>query len=230
MKIGGIIQDSLRYPFSDWKNILIFGIFVLIASTNDISTSIKSGNIVVINLSSSIGILFLVGYIFWNVKCSLDGVTKLPKLNDLIRIFIDGIKVLVVLLIYCIIPLILLLIFGSVYPVSSIILVMIAYPFIIAPFLAISIAHMANNDSKFGYAFKFFEIIEKIESVGWIKLLSWYLITVILFVIIKGAVMLLSGYISYIVGIIVALILSPIFYMYLSRSIALIYKSGMNQE
>jgi hypothetical protein len=30
MNMGGIIEDSLRYPFSDWKKILILGIIVLI--------------------------------------------------------------------------------------------------------------------------------------------------------------------------------------------------------
>jgi hypothetical protein len=32
MKVSEIVKDSLRYPFSDWKKILIFGIIILIGN------------------------------------------------------------------------------------------------------------------------------------------------------------------------------------------------------
>lgn len=225
MKLVEIIQDSLKYPFSDWKNLLIFGIFVFIADLKDIPLPNIHGNILVMNLSSAIGSLFLAGYIIWNVRCSLEGEAEIPKILDLIQIFIDGIKVVVVIIIYCIPVFLLWILGGGIYSSLSIVLVSVLYPFIIAPLLGISIAHMVNNDNKFGFAFKFFEVIEKIESIGWIKLLMWYLATVIIFVILKGVAILISGYISYIVGIILGLVLSTIFYTYLSRSLALIYKS-----
>jgi hypothetical protein len=85
---------------------------------------------------------------------------------------------------------------------------------------------MANNDGKFGFAFRFFEIIEKIESIGWINLIIWYLITGILYIIISVTGIIISSHINYILGIVVAFLLTPIFYIYLSRSIALVYKSG----
>jgi hypothetical protein len=227
MKLGEIIRDSVKYPFSDWKNLLIFGIFVLISSLRNISITEIQSNIVLVNLISVIGYLFLFGYIFWNVKCSLDSSKELPKLHDLIKLFIDGIKVFVVIVIYCIPVFLLWILAGGVYSASSIISVSLLYPFIIAPIFAISIAHMANNDSKIGFAFKFFGILERIESIGWIKLIMWYLITGIISIILKVITSLISEYINYIVGIIFAVVLASIFYIYLSRSLALIYKSGL---
>ncbi|UTB31924.1 MAG: DUF4013 domain-containing protein [Methanobacterium sp. ERen5] len=227
MKLGEIIRDSVRYPFFDWKNLLIFGIFVVIASVRDIPVTEIQSNMVVINLISVVVYLFLFGYILWNVKSSLDGNAKLPKVLDLVQIVIGGIKVFLVIIIYSI-PVFLLLLLGSMYSASSILLVSLLYPFIIAPIFAISIAHMANNNSEVGFAFKFFEILERLESIGWIKLIMWYLTTVIIFVVLKGIIILISIYINYIVGIVIAVVLTSIFYMYLSRSLALIYKSGIN--
>ena len=226
MKLGEIIRDSVRFPFSDWKTLLIFGIFVLIASVRDIFVTEIQSYTVVINLISVIGYLFLFGYILWNVRCSLNGNVELPKVHNLIQLVIDGIKVFLVIIIYFI-PVLLLFLLGGMYSEPSIVLVSLLYPFIIAPIFAISIAHMANNGSKVGFAFKFFEILERMETIGWIKLIMWYLATGIIFVILKVIVLLISGYINYIAGIIIAVVLTSIFYIYLSRSLALIYKSGI---
>lgn len=156
----------------------------------------------------------------------MDGEAELPKLKDLVRIVIDGIKVFVVLFIYSI-PVFLLLILGlEVYSESSIITVSLLYPLIIAPLFAFSIAHMANNDGKLGSAFRFLEIIAKIESIGWIKILMWYLTALVVLVILMVIVFLISEYISDFVGIILGLVLMSIFYPYISRSLALLYRSG----
>jgi hypothetical protein len=40
MSMGEIVKDSLRYPFSDWKKFLIFGIISLIAVIFTIAGSI----------------------------------------------------------------------------------------------------------------------------------------------------------------------------------------------
>ena len=32
MDLGNIIGDAMRYPFSDWKKILIYGILTMISS------------------------------------------------------------------------------------------------------------------------------------------------------------------------------------------------------
>lgn len=227
MKLGEIIQDSVRYPFSDWKNLLIFVIFVVISSVRDIPVIEIQSNLALVTLISVVGYLFLLGYILWNVRCSLTGNAEIPRVKDLVQIVTGGIKVFVVIIVYFI-PVFLLLLLGSMYSASAIVLVSLLYPFIVAPIFGISIAHMANNDSEVSFAFKFFELLETIESIGWIKLVLWYITTIIIFVILRIIAFLISGYISYVVGIIIAVVLTSIFYIYLSRSLALLYRSGLS--
>ena len=99
VKIKEIIQDSVRYSVSYWKNILIFGIFLLITDMGTIPLLKAHINIVLINLISAIWYLFLAGYILWNVRCSLCINKELPKLHDLIKLFINDIKVVSVIII-----------------------------------------------------------------------------------------------------------------------------------
>jgi hypothetical protein len=229
MKIGEIIKDSLRYPFSDWKKFLIFGILVMISN---IDFSLSKFNNSFIYLLAILGTVFLLGYIFKSIKFSLDDLAEHPESNNWIQIFVDGIKVLAVFIVYIILPGFLFLVFiiGSGVPVTLAFSLSLLYPFIFAPIYLISITHMANNDNKISFAFKIFEIIEKIESIGWINLIIWYIITVAIFLIIKFIVGTISGFINDIVGIIISVILTSILYMYLSRSIALVYKSGYKNQ
>lgn len=260
MDLGNIIGDAVEYPFSDWKKILILGILSVISSLGIaslfIGTLLGIKNIVVIILFFIIGYLicgFLVdGYKFRIIKTTINGDEALPKFNSWIGMFIDGIKVSVVFIVY-LIPAILIIAFAalSVYPslgilvsnpsainvnlilsiLSAIILVFIAILFIIIilPINYMAIAYMADNNSKFSYAFKFHEITDKIGSIGWGNLIIWYLVTGTIYIIINviGAIITaIFSILNPIVGIVFSsLIISPYLYMYLNRSIALLYKS-----
>ena len=124
MKIGEIVKDSLRYPFSDWKKILILGIILLIYSSHIVTylvlliffmflnvsnlSNVLSNNIIipiVSGLYDVIGVLFLFfifGYLFKIIKSSLNGSAELPILDDFIEIFKDGVKVYLVFIVYSI--------------------------------------------------------------------------------------------------------------------------------
>ena len=108
MKIGEIIGDSLRYPFTDWKKILIIGFLVLIPQLSYINTQYHgtlgiTSNIVAIwgffVIAFLIGLL-LNGYMFRIIKSSLGGMDELPKLNNLSDLFINGLKVWIVTFVY----------------------------------------------------------------------------------------------------------------------------------
>jgi hypothetical protein len=90
---------------------------------------------------------------------------------------------------------------------------------IITPVLMIAIANMGNNN-QMKSAFKIRILLEKMGSIGWNHLIEWYIITVILYLIIFAAVNVLY----FAVGPLMILILVPYYYIYQSRSIALIYK------
>lgn len=260
MDLGGLIGDSLKYPFSDWKKILILGILSIISSLG----------IAVLFLGTLLGIkdivviiaLFIVGYFLFGflingykyriIKTSLEGVVELPVFNNWIKMFIDGIKVSLVVVVY-LLPTILIITFAalSLLPVlgilgsnpsssplniilsvlSSTLLVLVGllYMIIILPINYMAVAHMAKNNSEFRAAFRFHEIIDKIGSVGLANLIVWYLVTGTIYIIISVIGSVITGIFSIlnpIIGIILSsLIVTPYLYMYLSRSIALFYMS-----
>ena len=115
MDISGIIGDALSYPFSDWKKILILGIIIVISSIPFRALGLTNYNFIL--LFVGIGFLaglFVNGYLFRIIKSSLDGNFKLPEFNEWIDMFIDGIKVFLVFLVYLILPPMVILFYTSV--------------------------------------------------------------------------------------------------------------------
>ncbi len=260
MDLGMIIGDAVRYPFSDWKKILILGILAVISSLGIavvfIGTLLGIKNVFVIILLFIIGYFifgFLIdGYKFRIIKTSLSGMAELPAFNNWFEMFVDGIKVSVVFIVY-IIPAILIIVFAglSILPVlgslasnpSSItfniilsvlsatllVLIAISYIIIILPINYMAIAHMADNSSKFSAAFRFHDILDKIGRIGWGNLIIWYLVTGTIYIIITVVGSIITATFSILnpfIGIILSsLIISPYLYMYINRSIALFYLS-----
>ena len=104
MNMSEIIKDSLRYPFSDWKKILIFGFITLVSSLTALIFFNHIINIVTIFIFL-IGFFisfFILGYEYRIIKYTLNGTTELPKFNSWNGMFKDGIKNYIVHLIYLI--------------------------------------------------------------------------------------------------------------------------------
>ena len=107
MDISGIIKDSLRYPFTDWKKILILGLLIVMSSIIGNAISLGYTNNFVIFLLICVGFLtglFVNGYMFKIIKTSLNEENKLPEFNGWINMLIDGIKVFVVSIVYLAVP------------------------------------------------------------------------------------------------------------------------------
>jgi len=256
MNMSGIIKDSLRYPFSDWKKILFLGLIVVIytISINIIPFNIHSGFTYQFLVISLLINFFILGYFFKIIQYSLKNTKKLPKFSNWVNLFKNGFKLTFVGLIYSIpatLPLILLtssllnfylyqptlfiFIMGAIEHIHPILwsFVYILYFLILFPISLIAIANMAKNDGKLSYAFKFKEIFDKIKNIGWIKFYSWYLLTSVI-----NYLIFLIGLLIVIISILFhtyqiekfidALILTPYIYIFFSRSIALIYKSDQN--
>ena len=252
MNMSEIIKDSLSYPLSNWKKILILGIIVLITGMDYIFFSLSSNVALIIAFVIITWIIafFARGYQFRIIKSSLSGVRELPEFNAWIDMFLDGIKVFIVAFVY-LIPAILIIVFAGLsfglsimhfqlplsyfdlnILVNIIILALIAllYTIIILPIDLIAIAHMANNNSELSSAFRFHEILDKISTNGWINLIIWYILTGIIFLIllaIGGLVTNIIGRITFpIVGtMLISLTVMPYIFIFLSRSVALFYMS-----
>ena len=250
MNMVEIIKDALKYPLSNWKRFLTFGILILIC--NILINDIIVPDLTIIGYI--IGVL-IIGYIFKIIKFSLNEATDIPKFNVWSEMFSDGLKVLLVSIVYFIPAILIIIIPATLFSVSSVIqtllgvldippidtfysistlagpwfLISILYLIIIVPILFIAIVNMADNDGKLNSAFKFHNIFNKISTKGWKNFIVWYLITGFFALILLGIgsfVMYVSSSIISMIGIVlVSLTFTPYIYMFISRSVVLFYKN-----
>jgi hypothetical protein len=169
MEIGDIINDAVRYPSSDWSKVFILGV-IFIASF------------------LIIPIFLAFGYLFRIIKATFAGIDELPDFDDLGDMFIDGLKVFIVGVVYAIplilISLIISVIFGishntainlgtftgfNVFALATAYIIYLIVAIIIGLVEYMAIANMALYDGDLGAAFKFNEIMDRIARIGWSK-------------------------------------------------------------
>ena len=205
MNVKEIAVDSIKYPFLDWKKILILGLIVVIYVPIISAFNLHNGFTYQFLVIALLINFFITGYIFKIIQYSLKNTNELPKFSKWVKLFKNGFKVTCVSLIYSIpvtLPLIILnsslLNFYSYQPdfiiaimgvigraylhwdaiwFSTWFSVYIVYFLIIFPISLMAIANMANNEGKLSYAFEFKVIFDKIKNIGWVKFYSWYLFT-----------------------------------------------------
>lgn len=244
MNIGKIVKDSIRYPFSDWKPLLIFGLIIIISSLDSIGEALGIGMAFMFK-GGIIGLLFGViinGYPIRIMRASMAGFDELPNFDSWFDIIINGIKVFIVDIAYFI-PLFILLFSGGLLGFSAFsmgadnssaildifMIIAILYVVIAFPFYLMSLANMAFYED-IGSAFRFREILDKISKIGWDKFIIWYIVTIIicLILIVSGALIeVFSSLVQLkVIGVLlVSLIIIPIMIIYLFRSTALFYLS-----
>jgi len=221
MNISDIISDSIKYPSSNWGKVLILGV-ICIAS------------ILVVPI-------FLVyGYVFRIIKATLAGMDELPEFDEIGDMFIDGLKILVVGIVYAIPVWIIATIIGlitgtgmgttstSLDPTmmwavlgSSIVFIIVAL--IVGLVEIMAIVNMAYYIGELGAAFRFSEILDRIAQIGWGK----YIVTYIVIAVISFIAFLI-GWLTMLVligFILLPLIIVPYMAMFGSRAIALLYAS-----
>lgn len=223
MDIGEIISDSVKYPSSDWTKIIILAVILIIPIVNFIG----------------------LGYIFRIIKATLAGLDNLPEFDEIGEMFIDGLKILVVGIVYAIPVWIIAAIFGfilgTVAPTSTsmamdtsmiiglflgnIVFVIIAV--IVGLIEIIAIANMAYNDGEIGAAFRFSEILNYIAVIGWGK----YILTYIVIALVGFVVVMVAGIIGVLLLFVGLLITMPLAMSYInmfgSRAIALLFSDAI---
>jgi len=175
MDFSDVFKDSLRYPFSDLKRLIAL-------------------------LLLSIGGILLIpgliayGYILRIIKSTLKGEDSLPDFNHLGDLFIDGIKFLIVSMIYGIPALIFnFILYHQVnYDTLAIdwtnpftITISFIIGFLVSIVFVIALANMAYEE-RFGAAFAFKRIFQLIKMIGWKKYLSYIVVYLIIANIITG--------------------------------------------
>ena len=110
-----LFKEALVYPTKDYKALVIFGVLFLVASLSSVLASWNielNGTIIAILGLVSILLYFVEeGYILSVIKETINLNDEIPAL-DIVANFIDGLKLLVVQIVYYIIPAIITLIIG----------------------------------------------------------------------------------------------------------------------
>lgn len=279
MAIKEIVTDSLKYPLSDWKKILILGIIIFAIRTARSSDYLDVTNVVAIGILLIFAFIigFLVnGYLFRILKSSLDDLTELPKFDNWIEMFHDGVRVFLVGVVYFLPIILFLLYLMIVFPENLIfsglelnslvintlhsqidvfilnsvltlglflptiefsyvqLILEIIYPLIVTPLFLMALTNMANYDDGLISAFRFREILDEIKCIGWMNLITWYVVVGIIYFILFFTVPALIYTFSFqfnmelvnsIVGMFFSLIVYPYLYIFFARAVALIYIS-----
>lgn len=110
-----LFKEALVYPTKDYKALVIFGVIFLIANLSSvlIAWNIEINGSVISLLAIVSLILYFVteGYILSVLKETINHGDEIPALN-ILENFIDGLKLLVVQIVYYIIPTIIVLLVG----------------------------------------------------------------------------------------------------------------------
>ena len=182
-----IYKDSLEYSAKDWKTLVILGVICLFSFLLLPAFLITGYNYRVINTA---------------VHGIINGRDPLPDFNDVIDMFVDGVKVVIVQIVYLLVPAIIFLIFAIIAAQLSgvassalmIIGVLITFVALIVACLMsqMAICHMAYNDGAFSKAFAISEIKEVIDEIGWFNCIATYvgliIITVVLSVVVTAII------------------------------------------
>lgn len=228
MEIGEIISDSVKYPTSDWTKIIILAVILLIPIVNFIG----------------------MGYVIRIIKGTLAGLDDLPDFDEVGELFIDGLKVLVVGIVYAIpiwiISAIFGVIIGLIFPATTptyidttstalITTMIVSYAALIIAALIVglieivAIVNMAYYDGDLGAAFRFSDILNYISTIGWGK----YIITYIVIALISGIITLVAGFVGiliFFVGVIITIPLAMSYcYMFGFRSIAMLFSDALTE-
>ncbi len=242
MNIGEIIGDAVRYPLSDPKKLFIFGIIFVFATLYPNFMTKGTPNlplILILFALALIAFVFIFGYELRILRATLAGFTEIPEFDDPIDMFIDGLKVVVVGIVYTIL---LAIIFGILFllvalvaGLTNLVFIFIILVVIIAlfsyPLILMSLTNMVYNNSEIEAALKFGEIFNKISNIGWGNFLVWYLVTGIIYLILAVIGVLIIGIFSLIQlkiigGILYPLIIGSYMSFFIYRSAALFYMSG----
>ena len=191
-----IYKDALEYSAKDWKTLVILGVICLFSFLLLPAFLLTGYNYRVINNA---------------VHGIINGRDPLPDFNDLIEMFVDGVKVVIVQILYLIVPMIIFLLFaiiaGQLTGIASSALMLIGCLITLIVGVAaclmwqMGICHMAYNDGAFSKAFAISEIKEVIDEIGWFECLVTYIGLIIIIVVISLVVTALIGLIFMAFGI-----------------------------
>jgi hypothetical protein len=223
VNLNEILSNSFRYPFSNVKRMLILGLLL--------ATSILI-----------IPAIFAYGYFLRIMKCSFNGSNELPPFEDWGGMFVDGLKYIIVMIIYIGIPALIAAFISMVilvfqYPSLSfndflvvlgiVSIIILAIPYI---FSLIALPNMVYNKKELSKAFDFKHILGIIKNISWSKYISAVIVIVIFDVLLSGlnfySESLQLGLITYLISGIISLFIGSYLMAFRGRILAVLYHEG----
>lgn len=191
-----IYKDAIEYSAKDWIKLVILGVMCLFSFL-------------------LIPIFLLVGYNYRVINVAVQGIINgrdpLPDFDDLVGMFVDGVKVAIVQIGYFLVPVIIFIIFAIIAGqltgvLSSGFMLIGCLVTLIVGVIAylmsqMGICHMAYHEGEFTKAFALKEIKEAIDEIGWFECILTFIGLIIITVVISVVVTVLIGIIFAVFGI-----------------------------
>ena len=235
MSLGEIISDAIKYPFSDITNFLIVGVLAVLASLSSVISSFGVESGIIAGLAIIIGFIFtliLSGYSIDVIKKGIENSNDFPDI-DLKENLINGIKALIIGIVYMIIPCIiafaLMVVFGVVgagidhvvgsLGIASIIILIVFILFGI--FEMVALAKFADTKD-LGAALNIGGVLEDAKKIGILKIIV-FLIIVMIIALVATIIISLFAAIPYIGVIIATLIFGAFTVLFANKALGLLY-------
>jgi hypothetical protein len=176
MDLGEIIKDAVKYPTSNIKALLVYLILGLLVGVVEVLTGITSLTRLTINFEAGIvfgiiGIILLIcllllmlGFSTDVIKFGINRSSDAPEI-DLARQISNGLKYLIVSIVYMIIPIIIILVLGAIFQHWIVTILGLIIAIIFAFALTMAICRLAKTDS-LGNALDIGGAIEDLKAIG----------------------------------------------------------------
>ncbi|MCQ2737385.1 MAG: DUF4013 domain-containing protein [archaeon] len=178
-------KDAMEYSAQDGKRLIKLGIICLF-------------NFLILPIFLQLGYSYRVTKVA--VKGMINGDDALPDFSDAISMFIDGLKIFVVKFVYIIVPIIIFAVFmwagravggsagGIITGIGVILTVVIG---VVAYILSdLAVCHMAAEDEALSTAFDIKSLRAIAKSIGWLRLIGFYIGLLLIMLIITLVVIL----------------------------------------
>lgn len=223
INLGGMISDSLKYPFTNIKRAL--GLLLLLL-----------GSFLIIP------VFLAMGYLLRIIDNTINGSNELPPFDEWGIMLGDGFRYIAAAIIYLIIPTVLMILvvpwiitmYSGGFLIERFLLSIVIGLILFIPFRLLNLIAMGNmaKEGRLGAAFEFRKLLEFISEIGWLKYLAYIVVFSIigdLFELISNAASFLQisyGLAGFFIGIIVSTLISIYLSLYGARFTGLIYLEG----
>lgn len=235
MGLKEIFSDSIRYPFADVSKFIIIGILAMIAAMSGILTNYKVDGAVmaIAGIVSFIAGLAICGYGVSVIKTGIEKSGDVPDI-DFADNILNGVKVLIINVIYFVIPLFIVIILAVLSTMGllvddyvflglgvTVIAVAVILYLLFAVMDYVAIARFAKT-GEFSDALALKEVLVDIKGIGILKIIGFVVVLFVLMVII-AAVMGIIAMIPYVGAVISAFVGAAYLIFLTNRSLGLLY-------